>query len=176
MQKTNGTKKKKHPSISIICAPFGAGGPDDSAKDGPEALLNTNIDADLRELGFNVAIIKPTRNLLGFVSNINKSNAKNRIKNIDAIVKINEWLAKVVANELKKHSIPLTIGGDHSLAIGTIAGIGNAISDFGVLWIDRHFDAHSPKNTPSWRAHGMPVARHGAGREIHPAPEADAAI
>ena len=145
-------------NISIICAPFSAGGPNNAAKDGPKAMLNSHVDEDLRELGFNIKIIKPSRDVMHYVSKKLEYGTKNRIKNIDAIVKINEWLSKVVCNEIKSGCIPLTIGGDHSLAIGTIIGTANALGNIGVLWIDRHFDAHSPKNTPSWRAHGMPVA------------------
>lgn len=146
--------KKK---VSIICAPFSIGGPNNAAKDGPKALLNNKLDLDLKELGFNVKIINPpVETLRRNVST--RQMGVNRIKNIDAILKINNWLAKAIANEIKNNSIPLTIGGDHSLAIGTIAGTSDACKDIGVLWIDRHFDAHSPKNTPSWRAHGMPVA------------------
>ena len=143
-------------NISIILAPFSIGGPNDSAKDGPKALMNNHLDDDLRELGFNVKTIKPGRDVMHYVSK--QTNKKNRIKNIESIIKINEWIAKTVSDEIKAGSIPLTIGGDHSLAIGTISGIHDVLNNVGVLWLDRHFDAHSPKNTPSWRAHGMPVS------------------
>ena len=156
-------------NISIILAPFGVGGPNNAAKDGPKALMNNHLDDDLRELGFNVKIIKPP-SAISHQPSVISSNKKNRIKNIEAIVKINEWLAKTVASEITKGRIPLTIGGDHSLAIGTIAGTVNALKDIGVLWIDRHFDAHSPKNTTSWRAHGMPaaVATSSKSYDLHP--------
>ena len=144
--------KKMKNKISIICAPFSYGGPNDAAKDGPDALLNNHLTDDLKELGFNVKIIKPPK------LKLKKSDENNRIKNTDAIIKINEWLTHTVSNEIKKGSLPLTLGGDHSLAIGAISGTRSVIKDLGVLWIDRHFDAHHPKNTPSWRAHGMPVA------------------
>lgn len=159
-------------NISIICAPFSVGGPNNAAKDGPKALLDSCIDDDLKELGFNVKVIKPSKGLMGGKGEMGKrGKERNRIKNIDAIVKTNEWLAKVVSKELKDGSIPLTIGGDHSLAIGTIAGVHDAINNFGVLWIDRHFDAHSPKNTPSWRAHGMPVAFAIGDKKYDPHPD-----
>ena len=158
-------------NISIICAPFGIGGPNNAAKDGPKAILDAHIDEDLRELGFDVKIIKPTRDVMHYVSARKKPNVKNRIKNIDPIIKINEWLSNEVTEEIKSGSIPLTIGGDHSLAIGTIAGTHDINNNFGVLWIDRHFDAHSPKNTPSWRAHGMPAAVAIADKKYDPHPD-----
>ncbi len=143
-------------NISIILAPFSIGGPNDAAEDGPKVLMNNYIDEDLEELGFRVKVVKPPKIEMG-KRNL-EEKGKNRIKNIEAIIKINKWLSGVVSNEIKKGSIPLTIGGDHSLAIGTIAGVRDALNNIGVIWIDRHFDMHSPKNTPSWRAHGMPVA------------------
>ncbi len=157
-------------NISIILAPFSIGGPNNAAKDGPKALMSNALDDDLKELEFNVKIIKPPKALSSQLSALS-SNKKNRIKNIDAIIKINEWLAKTVSDEIKNGSIPLTIGGDHSLAIGTISGTHDALNNFGVLWLDRHFDAHSPKNTPSWRAHGMPVSVAIGNKNYDPHPD-----
>lgn len=151
-------KTMKSNNISIICVPFSVGGVNNAAKDGPKALLSNHLDDDLRELGFNVKVIKPPFGETARGRWGDGAMGRNRIKNINAVIKINEWLAGVVAREIKNGFIPLTIGGDHSLAIGTIAGTTSVLKDIGVLWIDRHFDAHSPKNTPSWRAHGMPVA------------------
>ena len=157
-------------TISIILAPFSVGGPNDAAKDGPNALMKNYFSEDLKELGFDVKIIKPSRELVNYLSAHKETKIKNRIKHLDAIIKINEWLAKTVKNEIKKGNIPLTIGGDHSLAIGTIAGCSKAVKNIGVIWLDRHFDAHSPKNTPSWRAHGMPVSVAIADKryDLHP--------
>ena len=153
-------------NVSIILAPFSIGGPNDAAKDGPEALMKNGLDEDLKELGFNVKVI--TQPLF---KSVKKTSTKGRIKNIESIIKINTWLADIVKSEREKNSLPLTIGGDHSLAIGTITGISNVLENVGVLWIDRHFDAHSPKNTPSWRAHGMPVAVISAKKDFDPHPD-----
>ena len=157
-------------NISIICFPFSVGGPNDAASDGPETLLKNSIDNDLKELGYKVKIVQPPIQLIHETSKSVRSKdvincvSTKKIKNIDLIIKLNKWLASAVSREVKEGSIPLTIGGDHSLAIGTISGVSDAVNNIGVLWIDRHFDAHSPKNTPSWRAHGMPVAVVTANR------------
>jgi|GEM_PF-890292 len=150
--------------ISIICAPFSAGGPNSAASDGPNALLKAGLKEDLIGIGFDVSVISPPKALLLETKkamhrkDLPRQVSTKSIKNIALIMKINQWLASVVSEEIKKGRIPLTIGGDHSLAIGTIAGTRDALSDLGVIWIDRHLDVHSPKNTPSWRAHGMPAA------------------
>ncbi|MBI1858404.1 MAG: arginase family protein [Candidatus Melainabacteria bacterium] len=151
---------KENKNVSIILFPFSVGGPNDAAKDGPSAMLKNDFHGDLEELGYKVKIIKPPKLKLKF------KNEKNRIKNIDAVLELNKWLARTVTSEIQKGSFPLTIGGDHSLAIGTITGVSDAINNVGVLWIDRHFDAHHPKNTPSWRSHGMPVAVISANKSF----------
>ncbi len=168
-------KKKKDYDLAIICAPFSVGGPNFESADGPSALIKSGLILDLKSLGYKEKVIEPSKDLLNEVrklmENKNIVYPKNRIKNIDLLVKINNWVAKQVYDEVVSGSIPITIGGDHSLAIGTISGIcdgvnslAHGLSDLssqktvGVLWIDRHLDAHSPKNTPSWRAHGMPVS------------------
>jgi len=54
-------------------------------------------------------------------------------------------------------AIPLFLGGDHSLAIGTIGGVSHS-NPTGVIWIDAHGDANSPQTSPSGNIHGMPVS------------------
>ena len=81
-------------------------------------------------------------------------------KYIDAIYKVFERTTNIVASTLKDGLFPLVLGGDHSTAAGTIAGIKKAFPDrrLGVVWIDAHADIHSPYTTPSGNMHGMPLA------------------
>ena len=66
-------------------------------------------------------------------------------------------------------SIPLVLGGDHSVAIGTIGGLASLHGPGGVLWFDAHADFNTPETTPSGAVHGMPLAavlgRAGVGFE-----------
>lgn len=162
---------KKRNNITIVCAPFSHGATNVHAKDGPDALLRDGLNEDLIDLGFKTKIIKPPKSLLSIKYKNESKIKKGKIKNLDAILKINNWISEKVSEEIKSGNIPLTLGGDHSLAIGTIAGVHKSGSDFGVLWVDRHLDAHSPKNTPSWRPHGMPVAVAIADRKYDPHPD-----
>lgn len=81
-------------------------------------------------------------------------------KYIDAIYKVLERTTDLVASTLKDGLFPLVLGGDHSTAAGTIAGIKKAFPEgrLGVIWIDAHADLHSPYTTPSGNMHGMPLA------------------
>ncbi|MGD1917926.1 MAG: arginase family protein [Pleurocapsa sp.] len=81
-------------------------------------------------------------------------------KYIDAIYKVFARTTDLVASTLQEGLFPLVLGGDHSTAAGTIAGIKKAFPDrrLGVVWIDAHADIHSPYTTPSGNMHGMPLA------------------
>ncbi|MBU0858734.1 MAG: arginase [Alphaproteobacteria bacterium] len=66
-----------------------------------------------------------------------------------------------VADTLRAGNIPVTVGGDHAMAAGSIAGLAqakNAHGRIGVLWIDAHADLNTPATSPSQALHGMPVA------------------
>lgn len=90
------------------------------------------------------------------LKNINFPNAK-RIKSIFAVL---NRVAKTVKEELIKNNFPILISGDHSISIGTLAGIKTAFpkKKIGVIWIDAHADIHTPFTTPSGNMHGMPIA------------------
>jgi arginase len=80
-----------------------------------------------------------------------------RIKGVNLVA---ERLAKSIQDTLKSNFFPIVLSGDHSNAIGTIAGIKMAKpkSKLGVIWIDAHADMHTPYTTPSGNMHGMPLA------------------
>ncbi len=78
------------------------------------------------------------------------------------IRQIYENLADRVTRSLKGRRFPLILGGDHSIAIGTIAGAArhfkNKNQRMGVLWVDAHGDMNTPETSPSGNIHGMPLA------------------
>lgn len=81
-------------------------------------------------------------------------------KRIRAIGQMNTRVLRAVSGILRTGKFPLLLSGDHSLAAGTIAALKRAIGDkkLGVIWIDAHFDLHSPYTSPSGNLHGMPLA------------------
>ena len=90
---------------------------------------------------------------------LKSSRAYTHARYIDAIYKVFERTTEIVSSTLKDGLFPLVLGGDHSTAAGTIAGIKKAYPDkrLGVIWIDAHADIHSPYTTPSGNMHGMPL-------------------
>ncbi len=81
-------------------------------------------------------------------------------KRIKGVLTVNERTADAVKDNIKNGFLPVVLSGDHSNAIGTIAGIKMAKpkSKLGVIWIDAHADLHTPYTTPSGNMHGMPLA------------------
>lgn len=81
-------------------------------------------------------------------------------KFIKAILGVEKRVCNAVAETLEEGDFPLVIGGDHSTASGTIAGVkkANPGKRLGVIWVDAHADLHTPYTTPSGNVHGMPLA------------------
>jgi len=69
-----------------------------------------------------------------------------------------ERVATRVAEETRAGGIPLVLGGDHSLALGTLGGMASVHGQGAVLWLDAHADLNTPETTPSGNVHGMPLA------------------
>jgi arginase len=68
----------------------------------------------------------------------------------------------MVEGVVRDGKFPLVLGGDHSLAIGTVSGVGHVFrergEEIGIIWIDAHADMNTPESTPSGNIHGMPLA------------------
>jgi arginase len=91
-----------------------------------------------------------------------------------------EQLARLVEETLEQSSLPIVLGGDHSIALGTLAGVAKHFGDrqeaVGLIWFDAHADFNTPQSSPSGNVHGMPLAASvGVGPEplthfcgIHP--------
>ncbi|MGH2391690.1 MAG: arginase, partial [Chloroflexota bacterium] len=80
-----------------------------------------------------------------------------RLKHLDEILSASTALAKLVGRARADDRFPITLGGDHSISLGSIAGatVGRTL---GVLWIDAHGDFNTHETTPSGNIHGMPLA------------------
>lgn len=79
-------------------------------------------------------------------------------KNISNVVKSSFALRSQTAKALQDGYYPIVLGGDHSQAIGSIAGLKHVYPDAKLIWVDAHIDANTPSTSPSKNAHGMPLA------------------
>lgn len=79
------------------------------------------------------------------------------LKRLDGVVYTVTELADVVSQEVQENRFPLIVGGDHSMAIGTLAGLAKT-GEYGVIWVDAHADLNTGETSPSGNIHGMPLA------------------
>jgi len=125
---------------------------------GPSALRIAGLEQQLEQIGYKV-----TDHGDVFIKNQERQIVKNpKLKYLDEIIRTTEMLAKKVEKSLEHGNFPLCIGGDHSMAIGTLAGVAAHCKkqklELGVIWIDAHADMNTDSTTPSGNIHGMSVA------------------
>ena len=75
-----------------------------------------------------------------------------------AVGEVCRALRQCVASTLRRGAVPLILGGDHSLSVGSLAGVLDARTQTRLLWLDAHGDLNTPGTTPSGNVHGMPLA------------------
>jgi arginase len=81
-----------------------------------------------------------------------------RVRFLAQIKETCERIADLVARAAADDYLPLVLGGDHSIALGTLGGLARAKGPGGVLWLDAHGDLNRPETSPSGNVHGMPLA------------------
>ncbi len=142
--------------IDIIKVPLFYGCDRPGVEEGPQTLMDNGLMELFKEAGNEVAD-------QGFVkvpqqAEQDKYCAHPHMKYLDSIIETNEDLARMVAASLKNGSLPFTVGGDHSLGLGTLAGTSNVNGpEIGIIWIDAHADINTPETSPSGNIHGMPL-------------------
>jgi arginase len=86
------------------------------------------------------------------------TSAMQNAKYLPIIQDVCAELAGIVEDIVRRGSFPLVLGGDHSIAIGTLAGVAKGRGAMpGVIWVDAHGDINTPLSSPSGNVHGMPV-------------------
>ncbi|MCF7620115.1 arginase [Bacillus sonorensis] len=92
--------------------------------------------------------------------------SEEELRNLKAITSASVKLAQTVDKMVASGSFPLVLGGDHSIAIGTLAGLTKHYQNLGVIWYDAHADVNTKETSPSGNIHGMPLAiSMGIGHE-----------
>ncbi len=143
--------------VSLVGAPTDVGAGARGASMGPEALRVAEIGAALRRQGLEVI----DRGNLHGPDNPWKPPVGG-YRHLEAVVAWNQQVYQAVLDELRHGHLPLLLGGDHSLAIGSISAVARHCREQGrrlrVLWLDAHADFNTSALTPSGHLHGMPVA------------------
>jgi arginase len=140
--------------IRVIGAPMDLGADRRGVDIGPSAIRYAGLSEQLRQMGYtvldvgNVVIPQPESQPVG----------NSRVKYLEPIVQVAGELSALVTAALEAGEFPLILGGDHSIALGSISGVARVHKDVSVIWVDAHGDFNTEETTPSGNIHGMVLA------------------
>jgi arginase len=126
---------------------------------GPSAVRVAGLGTRLRALGYSVVDLG---NIAVAQAESLPDNGPREARFLAEIAVSCDRLGRLVSESLKQGRVPLVLGGDHSIAAGTTAGVSEFFRQsgqkIGLLWIDAHADMNTPESSPSGNVHGMPLA------------------
>ena len=148
---------RRYPPVSLIGAPTDVGAGHRGARLGPEALRIAGLGEALVARGVDVV---DRGNLDGPRNPWEKPVEGYR--HLPEVVEWNRLVMEAVLAELRQDRLPIMLGGDHCLGLGSITAVARHCRETGkqlrVLWLDAHADFNTSQVTPSGNIHGMPVA------------------
>ena len=121
---------------------------------GPSAIRYAGLDARLDELGHEYVDCGNVETAVAEATTAGDEQARF----LPQIKDTSQRIAALVAGAAREDSVPVVLGGDHSVALGTLAGLAEVHGPGGTIWIDAHGDLNSPDTSPSGNVHGMVLA------------------
>jgi arginase len=156
--------------IRIIGVPLDLGQSRRGVDMGPSAMRVAGLEAKLEALGYDV---KDVGNVPVALAET-KAEGDPHAKYLKEITDTCSKEADLVVKTLEGGAVPIVLGGDHSIAAGTVSGVAEFYrrkhQRIGLLWIDAHTDINTPDSSPSGNVHGMPL---GAIMGLFPSPLTD---
>lgn len=144
--------------IKIIGVPMDLGADRRGVDMGPSVLRYAGLSQKIAALGYEVEDIGNISVKLAETLSVQD----RRIKYLPEVTESSKELAETVKKTLESGALPVILGGDHSIAIGSVAGIADYYrarkEHIGLIWIDAHLDSNTPETSPSGNIHGMPLA------------------
>jgi len=144
--------------VRIIGVPMDLGASRRGVDMGPSALRVAGLAYNLKQMGLqledigNIPVKQPEEQHYG----------EKKAKYLNEIAETCLGLAAIVEKTLEEGLIPIVMGGDHSIAVGTVGGVARHFRKkekrIGVVWLDAHADMNTPETSPSGNIHGMPLA------------------
>jgi arginase len=141
--------------VDVIGAPLDLGAGRRGVDMGPSAIRYAGLEQQLADkLGLRVV------DLGNVVAPVAESTAMgdDRARFLPQILELCDEVAKRVARATARGALPLVLGGDHSVALGSLVGMASVHGAGGVLWVDAHGDVNTPESSPSGNVHGMVLA------------------
>jgi arginase len=144
--------------IRIIGVPMDLGASRRGVDMGPSALRVAGLQARIKQLGYqvedigNISVKQPEE----------MSYGEKRAKYLAEIADACKDLGAMVEKSLEENLVPIVLGGDHSIAAGSLSGVASHFKKkerrIGLIWLDAHGDINTPESSPSGNIHGMPLA------------------
>jgi arginase len=117
-----------------------------------------DLHKKLSSLGYSVADVGDVPVIIAETTHYGSPKAKF----LGEILQACQRLAELVEAALDRNHLPIVLGGDHSIAMGTLAGVSKVFQrqqqSIGLIWFDAHADFNTPESSPSGNVHGMPLA------------------
>ena len=140
--------------VNILGAPLDLGAARRGVDMGPSAIRYAGLAERLESIGLEVT---DSGNVVAELPEV-AAEQDERARYLPTILRSCAQIAGRVAELATSGATPLVLGGDHSIAMGTLAGLHSAFGPGGVLWVDAHGDLNRPSTSPSGNVHGMPLA------------------
>lgn len=141
--------------VDVVGVPMDLGASRRGVDMGPSAVRYAQLHAKLRRLGIESIV---DHGNLDVPIRESASLDDVKAKYLNVIQDVCGRLAEVVEKAVRDGGVPVVLGGDHSIAMGTLAGLGRAYgAPPGLVWIDAHADINSPDSSSTGNVHGMPL-------------------
>lgn len=144
--------------VSVIGVPLGFGCGTPGVDLGPAAMRVARLNQRIAQLGYEVRDMGDLR----IEQPATISQPGERARHLKEIAAASELIAGEVRKAVEQGELPVILGGDHSVAIGSLSGVVAAVPEpkrpVGLIWFDAHADMNTPETTPSGNIHGMPLA------------------
>ncbi|KAG0223770.1 arginase [Mortierella sp. GBAus27b] len=145
----------KQKAVGVVGVPFSGGQPKDGVDQGPLKIIEFGLLNQLKELDWDVEF----EGHRDYTTLRPKDDPPvGKLLNARYVSAVTESVSNSVSNYLKKGSLALTLGGDHSIALGTVSGTMAIHPNAGLIWVDAHADINTPETTESGNIHGCPVS------------------
>jgi len=156
----------KPETVGIVAAGFNGGQPRGGVELGPGRMIEAGLLSQIEALGYKVSLddkipLTYERLMPAVPSEVDlfKTTAvPPPLKNTRYVGAVCKDVMEHVKKTCEAGQIALTLGGDHSLAMGTISGSLAVYPNVGIIWVDAHADINTPETTTSGNLHGMPLS------------------
>ena len=151
-------------TISLIGVPLDLGAGCRGVDMGPSAIRRAGIAMRLGRLGY---VVEDAGNIEAPLAETLSGPGEPNARYLKEVVGVLEHLARDVRRHRAEGRLPVVLGGDHSIALGTVSGMTGCAHRsggypmerrLGLLWVDAHTDANTPETSPTGNLHGMPLA------------------